>query len=85
MPSITSPSLGISSPAATRTMSFWRSSGARTVSVPVAVTRFAMVSVRARRSEAACALPRPSATASAKLANSTVIQSQRMIWKVKLR
>ena len=83
MPSITSPSLGMSSPAATSTMSSWRSSGAATVSVPVAVTRFAMVSVRARRSEAAWALPRPSATASAKLANSTVIHSQRMIWKVK--
>ena len=33
----------------------------------------------------ACALPRPSATASAKLANSTVNHSQRMIWKVKPR
>ena len=47
--------------------------------------RFAVVSVRALRSVAACALPRPSATASAKLANSTVIHSQRMIWKVKPR
>ena len=33
----------------------------------------------------ACALPRPSATASAKLANSTVNHSHRMIWKVKPR
>ncbi len=32
---------------------------------------------------AACALPRPSATASAKLANSTVSHSQKMIWQVK--
>ena len=31
----------------------------------------------------ACALPRPSATASAKLANSTVNHSQMMIWNVK--
>src|SRR5262249_35040176 len=30
---------------------------------------------------AACALPRPSATASAKLANSTVNHSQRLTWK----
>ena len=44
-----------------------------------------MVSVRARRSVAACALPRPSATASAKLANTTVSHSQKMIWKVKPR
>ena len=36
----------------------------------------AMVSLRAPRSAAACALPRPSAIASAKLANSTVNQSQ---------
>ena len=43
---------------------------------------FACVSVRVRRSESACALPRPSATASAKLAKSTVNQSQRMIWNV---
>ena len=85
IPSITSPSLGISSPAFTSTMSFCFSSGAATVSVPVAVIRFAIVSVRACRSDAACALPRPSATASAKLANTTVIHSHRMIWKVKPR
>src|SRR5271170_5965837 len=41
---------------------------------------FAWVSVRWRRSVSACALPRPSATASAKLANSTVNHSQMMIW-----
>ena len=39
-----------------------------------------MVSVLVCRRVAACALPRPSATASAKLANSTVNQSQRLIW-----
>ena len=43
------------------------------------------VSVRVRRRVSACALPRPSAIASAKLANSTVNQSQRMIWTVKPR
>jgi hypothetical protein len=34
------------------------------------------MSLRALRSESACALPRPSAIASAKLAKSTVNQSQ---------
>ena len=42
-----------------------------------------MVSVRARRKVSACALPRPSATASAKLANRTVNQSQAAICPVK--
>src|SRR5262249_22588445 len=42
-------------------------------------TRLATVSVRVRRKLAACALPRPSATASAKFANSTVSQSQSAI------
>ena len=36
--------------------------------------------MRVRRNASACALPRPSATASAKLANSTVNQSQAAIW-----
>src|SRR5271154_664594 len=49
------------------------------------VSSFANVSVRARRRVAACALPRPSATSSARLANSTVTHSQAMIWKVKPR
>jgi hypothetical protein len=43
------------------------------------MSRFARVSVRALRKVAACALPRPSATASAKFAKSKVIQSQRQI------
>ena len=43
---------------------------------PPANTRTAVVSVFALRSVAACALPRPSAIASAKLANRTVNQSQ---------
>jgi len=45
----------------------------------------AWLSVRVFRSDSACALPRPSATASAKLANSTVNHSHTMIWKVKPR
>ena len=45
----------------------------------------AMVSVLVLRRLAACALPRPSAMASAKLANSTVNQSQRLIWNEKPR
>ena len=44
-----------------------------------------MVSVLVLRRLAACALPRPSATASAKFANSTVNQSQRLIWNEKPR
>ena len=40
----------------------------------------AFVSLRLLRSVSACALPRPSATASAKLANSTVNHSQNAIW-----
>ena len=42
--------------------------------------RFAEVSVRIRRSVSAWALPRPSATASAKFANKTVNHSQTVIW-----
>ena len=45
-------------------------------------TRTAVVSVFALRSVAACALPRPSAIASAKLANSTVNHSQNATWPV---
>jgi hypothetical protein len=40
---------------------------------------FALVRVRVARSALACALPRPSATASAKFANNTVNQSQMAI------
>src|SRR5882757_10838626 len=49
------------------------------------VNSLAWLSVRVFRSDSACALPRPSATASAKLANRTVNHSHRMIWKVKPR
>ena len=75
MPSITSPSLGIISPATTTTSSS-RSSAVLAVSsvVPSGKRRWATVSERVLRSVSACALPRPSAIASAKFANSTVNQ-----------
>ena len=41
-----------------------------------------MVAVRILRNASACALPRPSAMASAKLANRQVNQSQRVIWRL---
>ena len=83
MPSITSPSPGIISPCSTSTTSPRRSSVAATVSYFLPFfRRLAMVSVLVLRSVSACALPRPSAMASAKLANSTVNHSQRVIWNV---
>src|SRR6266567_8073851 len=86
-PSITSPSDGMVSPASTSTISptFRLVPGTRLKAWPAPVSSLAWLSVRVLRSESACALPRPSATASAKFANSTVNQSQRMIWKVKPR
>jgi hypothetical protein len=80
---MTSPSLGMKSPASTSTRSpgfsavASRSSKLRELA---AWRRFALVSVRVRRSASAWALPRPSATASAKLAKSTVNHSQTVIW-----
>ena len=47
--------------------------------VPSRSRRRAMVAVLALRSDSACALPRPSATASARLAKTTVSQSQTTI------
>ncbi len=73
IPSITVPSPGITSPASTRTTSPLRSSDAAR-SEPS--SRRAMVSERMVRSVAACALPRPSASASARLAKITVSHSQ---------
>src|SRR6266700_4695909 len=79
-PSTTSPSPGITSPASTSTRSPLRNSGAATsCTAPyrsALARRFAIVVVRARRSVSACALPRPSAIASAKLAKTTVNHSQ---------
>src|SRR5262245_4061670 len=85
MPSMISPSLGMNSPATTRTTSPLRRN-ALVVSVYLAVpgskprpgasrSFFAVMSRRAFLRLSACALPRPSAMASAKFANSTVNQS----------
>ena len=52
---------------------------ARPRRAPVSLRRCAIVVVRVARSAFACALPRPSAIASAKFANSTVSQSQTAI------
>src|SRR5262245_47202575 len=86
MPSITSPSEGMVSPASTSTTSptFRLVLGISRKPVrPGPVSSLAWVSVRWRRNDAACALPRPSATASAKLANSTVNHSHSTIWNSK--
>ena len=87
-PSITSPSLGMRSPASTSTISPCLSAVAGTErQVLLRRRRAAWPSCRSwsGAASAACALPRPSATASAKLANSTVNQSQRLIWNEKPR
>ena len=79
MPSTISPSPGMSSPASTTTRSPLRSEDEGTASsLPPAppARRRAVVSLRILRSVSAWALPRPSATASAKLAKTTVNHSQ---------
>jgi hypothetical protein len=77
IPSMTSPSAGIGSPVSQTNWSpFWSSDAPTRVSVPFASNLRANVVVLARRSESACALPLPSATASAKFANRTVNHSQ---------
>ncbi len=73
MPSMTVPSPGITSPASTITTSPVVSSAAG-ISRPSRSR--ATVVVRIARSASACARPRPSAIASARLPNSTVSQSQ---------
>ena len=76
MPSMISPSPGISSPAGTTHSSPTASSpDAFVVVEPSGRRTRATVSARVLRSVSACALPRPSATASAKFANSTVNHS----------
>ena len=83
MPSMTSPSPGMISPASTTTVSPLRSSYAAIVSSFFPFTsRRALVSWRILRKKAAWALPRPSATASAKLAKTTVNHSQKLTLKV---
>ena len=87
-PSMISPSPGMNSPALTMT----RSSLRRSLAEPrMTVSRrsseailCAMTSRRAPRSDAACALPRPSAIASAKFANSSVNHSHSAIAKMNL-
>src|SRR5512135_197369 len=85
-PSITSPSPGIMSPGVHTTTSPLRNRSAATDSKDArlrgSLRRFAVVCVRDLRSVSACALPRPSAIASAKFANTTVNQSQSVIWSV---
>ena len=76
IPSITVPSPGIPSPASTTTTSP-RTSSAADFSVPSRI--FAVASVRIARRLAAWARPRPSASASARLAKTTVSQSQIVI------
>src|SRR5215471_7618183 len=84
MPSTTVPSPGIRSLASQTTRSPLWSWLAGTRSSPCSSTsRRAISSARVRRRAAACALPRPSATASAKLANRTVNQSQSATWPTK--
>src|ERR1700736_3545907 len=80
MPSITSPSPGTMSPASQTTRSPLCRAVEATFSSRPLTSRRAMLSDRVLRNAAACALPRPSATASAKLANRTVNQSQMVIW-----
>ncbi len=78
-PSITSPSAGMKSPASTRkTSPFTSRVEGVSVTGPVRTrpgSFFAITSRLADRSASACALLRPSAIASAKLAKSTVIHS----------
>ncbi len=84
MPSITSPSPGMMSPAAQITTSCARSFDEATVSVfPGETMRRARESVLVLRKVSAWALPRASAMASAKLAKSTVNQSQTAICREK--
>ncbi len=83
-PSMMSPSAGTTSFASTSTTSpglkAW--DGVWMI-LPSSPTCLALVVTRAARSASAAALPRPSATLSAKLANSTVAQSQSAIWIAK--
>ncbi len=78
-PSTTSPSPGMTSPASQTTRSPIRRSVPGTCSSSAPASRRATVSVLALRSVSACALPRPSATASARLAKIVVSQSQAVI------
>ena len=75
IPSMISPSPGMKSPASTSTISPCRKAEASTILPVLPESFFAFVWLRALRKALAWALPRPSAIASAKLANSTVNHS----------
>ena len=80
IPSTISPSPGMMSPVSQITLSPRRNWVAETDSSrPLSRSLRATVCVLVFRSDSACALPRPSAIASAKLANSTVNQSQSVV------
>ncbi len=84
-PSMISPSEGMRSPASQTTRSPFPSSDAATrSSVPSGRRRRASVSERILRRVSAWALPRPSAIASAKLAKTTVRNSQMVIDQSKM-
>ena len=80
MPSMTVPSPGMTSPASTTTTSP-RCSSAAGRSLPSRM--IARVSVRMARRASACARPRPSASDSARLANTTVNHSHTVTVRVK--
>ena len=84
---MTSPSPGTRSPCSTSTTSPLRSvdDGVAVCAAPRSgfASFFAVVSLRALLSDAACALLRPSAIASAKLANSSVTQSHSVTARMK--
>ena len=85
MPSMISPSEGMTSPASQTTRSpLARVAAATSSSVPSDVRRRASVSERILRNVSAWALPRPSAMASAKFANKTVNISQIVIDQLNL-
>ena len=84
MPSTISPSDGMRSFASHTTMSpLFNSAAGTSSSVPSARSRRASVSERILRNVSACALPLPSAIASAKLAKITVRNSQTVMDQVK--
>ena len=85
MPSMISPSDGMRSFASQTTRSpLFNSAAGTSSSVPSALSRRAAVSERILRRVSACALPRPSAIASAKLAKITVRKSQIVIDQLKV-
>ncbi len=82
-PAMISPSAGITSPASTSTTSptpSWCAGVGIQLPVEGSISSLALVVTREARRLSAAALPRPSATLSARLANRTVAQSQTAIW-----